>query len=121
MSEWVYEVEYFLDRIGESDTEAWALIDGIKNQDEAFRRCDNLVALLRQLYKRKYGGRGVDDGGVHDGSFRESQPLLLEMCVDLLKDALSQAVGFEKVTEFADGGLVGDGFVPEVDSDEAPH
>ena len=67
------------------------------------------------------GGRGVDDGGVHDGSFRESQPLLLEMGVDLLKNAFSQAVGFEKMTEFADGSLVGNGFVPEVDSDEAPH
>jgi len=67
------------------------------------------------------GGRGVDDGDVHDGSLGESQSLLLEMGVDLLKDAFSQAVGFEKMTEFADGGLVGDGFVTEVDSDEAPH
>lgn len=54
VSEWVYEVEAFLEEIDESDTEAWILIDGIKRQGDAFLRCDNLVALLRQLYKRKY-------------------------------------------------------------------
>lgn len=54
VSEWVYEVEAFLEEIDESDTEAWTLIDGIKRQGDAFLRCDNLVALLRQLYKRKY-------------------------------------------------------------------
>lgn len=56
VSEWIYEVEAFLETINESDTEAWTLIDGIKNQGGAFNRCENLVALLRQLYKRKYEG-----------------------------------------------------------------
>ena len=54
VSEWVYEVEAFLDEINESNEEAWVLIDGIKKQGDAFQRCENLVALLRQLYKRKY-------------------------------------------------------------------
>lgn len=54
ISEWVYEVEAFLDEIKESNEEAWTLIDGIKKQGDAFQRCENLVALLRQLYKRKY-------------------------------------------------------------------
>lgn len=54
ISEWVYEVEAFLDEINESNEEAWMLIDGIKKQGAAFQRCENLVALLRQLYKRKY-------------------------------------------------------------------
>ena len=54
VSEWVYEVEAFLEEIGESNEEAWILIDGIKKQGAAFNRCENLVALLRQLYKRKY-------------------------------------------------------------------
>ena len=54
VSEWVYEVEAFLDEINESNEEAWILIDGIKKQGDAFQRCENLVALLRQLYKRKY-------------------------------------------------------------------
>lgn len=54
ISEWVYEVEAFLDEINESNEEAWTLIDGIKQQGDAFQRCENLVALLRQLYKRKY-------------------------------------------------------------------
>jgi hypothetical protein len=56
VSEWVYEVEAFLEAIDERDTEAWTLIDGIKKQGAAFSRCENLVALLRQLYKRKYDG-----------------------------------------------------------------
>lgn len=54
ISEWVYEVEAFLEDIEENNEEVWMLIDGIKKQGDAFQRCDNLVALLRQLYKRKY-------------------------------------------------------------------
>lgn len=54
VSEWVYEVEAFLDDTKVVDTEAWALIDGIKTQGDHFHRCENLVALLRQLYKKKY-------------------------------------------------------------------
>ena len=71
-----------------------------------------LVLVLR-------GGRNVDDGGVHDGPFGESQSFLLEVGVDFLKDTLSEAVGLEKMAEFADGGLVGDRFVSEVDSSSA--
>lgn len=54
VSEWVYEVEAFLEEIGENNEEAWELIDGIKKQGSAFHRCENLVALLRQIYKKKY-------------------------------------------------------------------
>lgn len=54
VSEWVYEVEAFLEEIEEADEEAWILIDGIKKHGDTFNRCENLVALLRQLYKRKY-------------------------------------------------------------------
>ena len=43
VSEWVYEVEAFLDEINESNEEAWILIDGIKKQGDAFQRCENLV------------------------------------------------------------------------------
>ena len=54
VSEWVYEVESFLETTKEPNEEAWILIDGIKRQGAALNRCENLVALLRQLYKRKY-------------------------------------------------------------------
>ena len=54
VSEWAYEVETFLEEINESNEEAWMLIDGIKKQGDVFQRCENLVALLRQLYKKKY-------------------------------------------------------------------
>lgn len=54
VSEWVYEVETFLEEINESNEEAGMLIDGIKKQGDVFQRCENLVALLRQLYKKKY-------------------------------------------------------------------
>ena len=51
ISEWVYEVESFLDDAKIINEEAWVLIDGIKKQGDAFRRCENLVALLNQIYK----------------------------------------------------------------------
>lgn len=54
VSEWVYEVESFLNEINEKTEEARSLIKGIKDQGDAFHRCENLVALLRQLYKKKY-------------------------------------------------------------------
>ena len=74
-----------------------------------------LVSLLR-------GGRGVNYGGIHDGSFGESQSFLLEVGVDFLKDSLAEAVGLEKMAELADGGLVGDGLVSGVDPpDEVSH
>ena len=46
VSEWVYEVETFLEEINESNEEAWMLIDGIKKQGDVFQRCEKLVALL---------------------------------------------------------------------------
>ena len=58
VSEWVYEVEAFLEEINENDEEAWILIDGIKKQGDAFQRCENLVELLRQLYKKNRAGIG---------------------------------------------------------------
>lgn len=54
VSEWVYEVEEFLEEINESNREARILIDDIKRIGDSFLYCDNLVALLRQLYKKKY-------------------------------------------------------------------
>lgn len=56
VSEWVYEVESFLKDTNELDRESMELIDGIKQQGDHFNRCENLVALLKQLYKRKYDG-----------------------------------------------------------------
>lgn len=56
VSEWVYEVEAFLEDNDVNSDEARKLIYGIKQQGDAFNRCDNLVALLRQLYKKKYNG-----------------------------------------------------------------
>lgn len=56
VSEWVYEVEAFLKKISERTEESNSLIAGIKQQGESFHRCENLVALLRQIYKRKYDG-----------------------------------------------------------------
>lgn len=54
VSDWVFEVENFLRDENELSREAQDFIRGIKLQGEAFNRCENLVALLRQLYKRKY-------------------------------------------------------------------
>ena len=54
VSDWVFEVENFLRDENELSREAQDFIRGIKLQGEAFNRCENLVALLRQLYKHKY-------------------------------------------------------------------
>lgn len=56
VSEWVYEVETFLKDTDEQNSEAYSLINKIKKFGDAFNKCDNLVALLKQLYKRKYDG-----------------------------------------------------------------
>lgn len=54
VSEWAYEVDAFFEMINEPDTEAWTLIDNIKKFGDNFNNCANLVALMKQLYKRKY-------------------------------------------------------------------
>lgn len=54
VSEWVYEVETFLVDTKNVSEETKELIRGIKLQGANFQRCDNLVALLRQLFKKKY-------------------------------------------------------------------
>lgn len=54
VSEWVYEVEAFLHETKFSTREASELIESIKFHGEKLNHCANLVALLRQLYKRKY-------------------------------------------------------------------
>lgn len=54
VSEWIYEVEAFLEKVSERTEEYNKLIAGIKQQGDSFYRCKNLVALFRQFYKRKY-------------------------------------------------------------------
>lgn len=54
ISEWVYEVEAFLQDTKDETSESKKLIDGIKMQGESFSRCEHLVSLLKQIYKRKY-------------------------------------------------------------------
>lgn len=54
IKEWVYEVETFLSSINELNKEAKSLIENIKFVGDDFGQCENLVALIRQLYKRKY-------------------------------------------------------------------
>ena len=52
--EWVYEVEALLEEIDERNEEAWTLIDKIKFHGGITHHCDNLVALLRQIYKKRF-------------------------------------------------------------------
>lgn len=46
VSEWVYEVEAFLEEINENNEEAWMLIDGIKKQGDAFQRCEKFSGII---------------------------------------------------------------------------
>ncbi len=52
--EWVYRVETFLKETKEDFREIYSYIDRIKNFGDSFQHCENVVAWLRQLYKRKY-------------------------------------------------------------------
>ncbi len=54
VNEWAYEVESFLNETNNQTFESKHLIQGIKRQGDCFGRCENLVALLRQIYKKKY-------------------------------------------------------------------
>jgi hypothetical protein len=54
ISEWVYEIEDFLNETQNQSTEAQKLIDTIKRHGDFPHAADNLVALLRQTYKKKY-------------------------------------------------------------------
>lgn len=54
VSDWVFEVENFLRDENVLGTEARNLISRIKFHGDNLSHCENLVALLRQLYKRKY-------------------------------------------------------------------
>ncbi len=54
VNEWVYNVEAFLGDTKSSTKEASTLIENIKFQGDEFQYCANLIAWLRQLYKRKY-------------------------------------------------------------------
>ena len=54
VSDWVYDVECWLNDNGKNTKETKQLIDGIKFQGDAFRRCDNLLSLLKQIYKKSY-------------------------------------------------------------------
>ena len=54
--EWVYNVEDFLNTTNNMTAEASNLIDKIKYHGKNFNFCNNLIALLRILYKKKYDG-----------------------------------------------------------------
>ena len=56
VTEWVFNVETFLHDTKEGTRESSEYIAGIKRFGDEFQHCANLIAWLRQLYKRKYDG-----------------------------------------------------------------
>lgn len=52
------------------------------------------------------GRRGVDDGGVHDGTLGEPHPFRLQVGVDFPEDPLAKAMGLKQMAELADRRLV---------------
>lgn len=54
VADWVFNVESFLKEIEEGTKETSEYIEKIKQFGDKFQYCENLVAWLRQLYKRKY-------------------------------------------------------------------
>lgn len=65
--------------------------------------------------------RGVDDRRIDDGARADFHPVRLQMPADLLEQLLAQVMGFQQVTELADGGLVRGAFPTQVDADEVAH
>ena len=59
ISEWVYEVETFLIDTKNETKESSDLIRTIKLLGDFSNNCENLVALLRQIYKKKYDCRTI--------------------------------------------------------------
>lgn len=59
VSEWVYEVESFLHDTNNVSKESNELINKIKIHGDILNFCENLVALLRQLYKKKYNAISI--------------------------------------------------------------
>lgn len=56
VTEWVFNVETFLRDTKEEAKETSEYIANIKHFGDEFQHCANLIAWLRQLYKRKYDG-----------------------------------------------------------------
>ena len=56
VTEWVFNVETFLRNTKEGVKETSKYIASIKRFGDEFQHCANLIAWLRQLYKRKYDG-----------------------------------------------------------------
>lgn len=54
VADWVFNVESVLKEIEEGTKETSEYIEKIKQFGDEFQYCENLVAWLRQLYKRKY-------------------------------------------------------------------
>ena len=54
VADWVFNVESFLKEVEEGTKETSEYIEKIKQFGDEFQYCENLVAWLRQLYKRKY-------------------------------------------------------------------
>ncbi len=73
-----------------------------------------LVLVLR-------GGRGVDDGGVHERAFAHEQAALFEVRVDGFEDGCTEVVLLQQPPELEQGGGVGNGIDREVDPEEGAH
>lgn len=53
-------------------------------------------------------GRGVNDGGVHNGAALEDEPALAQVGVDLGKQGVGELVVFQQTANVEDGGFVRD-------------
>lgn len=55
VSDWVYNVETWLNENNENTNESKQLIRQIKAHGDAFANCENLHSLLKQIYKKLFG------------------------------------------------------------------
>ena len=94
-------------------TRLWASFVALSTPMWIFSPEVELVAFLRRMHFRVplllfvlRRRRGVDDGGVDDGTLGELQSSGFKMGVDLPEDPLTKVMGLEKVAELADRPFV---------------
>src|SRR5690606_19041594 len=76
------------------------------------------VALLVLVLRRRWG---IDDGGIDDRSRAQLHSLALQVCVDLGKDRLSEAMLFQQVPELTYRGFIRRRLAAQIDAYKLPH
>ena len=76
------------------------------------------VTLLLPVLGR---GRRRDDRGIHDRAGADLQSVILQVLGNQFKQPSTQVVGLQQMAELVDRGLVGHGYLTQIDARETAH